>query len=135
MADQPKESGFGSFASRMKEELKGYINARLELIRYQAAEQVAVTGGKIGSLLIQAWIFTVFFLILSVTIALMIGSKLNDYPMGFLIVSGFLLAITLLVILFRNRIQDGISQSIAAGLIPKESTEESSAKPPASSQS
>lgn len=134
MVDQSKDSGFGSFATRMKEELKGYINARLELIRYQAAEQVSVTGGKIGSLLIQAWMFTVFFLILLVTIALVIGSKLNDYPLGFLIVSGFLFALTLLVILFRNRIQDSISQNIAAGLIPRETSEESSASTPSSTK-
>lgn len=134
MAEQSKESGFGPFASRMKEELKGYVNARVELLRYQAAEQISITSGKIGALLIQAWIFTVFFLVLMIAISLLIGRYLNDYPMGFLLVSGALLLIAWFIFLFRNRIREGISQRIAAGFLPSDSNRQSTGNPPPSSQ-
>lgn len=134
MAEQAKEGGFGPFASRMKEELKGYVNARVELIRYQAAEQVSITGGKVGSLLIQALIFCVFFLVLMIASALVIGRQMNDYPMGFICVSGFLFLISLLAYALRNRIREGISQRIAAGFISTEPVQQPTTNPPSSKQ-
>lgn len=134
MAEQPKDGGFGPFASRMKDEVKGYVNARVELIRYQAAEQASLTGGKIGALLLQAWIFTIFFLILLVALSLLIGRELNDYPMGFLWVSGALFLITLVVFAFRNRIRDGIAQRIAIGFVPEDSSDQTNGQQPHSTR-
>lgn len=134
MAEQTKEFGFGPFTSRMKEELKGYVNARVELIRYQAAEQISVNGGKIGALIIMAWIFSIFFILLMVAIAMVIGRQLNDYPMGFLLVSGFLFLITLFAVAFRNRIREGIAQRIATGFLPDEAAKEPNVNPTSSTQ-
>lgn len=96
----------------MVEIIKDYAAKRLELLKLSATERGVVTAGTLTFLIMVA-IFTVFFLILfNIGIAILIGTALDNYAYGFLVVAGFYLLLLILTIVFGKAIKDMIANKL-----------------------
>jgi uncharacterized membrane protein YqjE len=102
----------------MIENLTGYVETRVELLKIEAKEEVskqlsnAIVYGSIG------FLFALVLLFLSVAIALTIGEHLGNFA-GFAIVAGFYLIVGLALLLNREKLIKAIEKNIALKLKKK----------------
>jgi hypothetical protein len=87
----------------LKENIKDYINDKVDLVKLKTADRAgsAVSGVVVGLILARLFLFTMIFLSLSAAYAIS-QSTGKDY-LGFLIVAGFYILLTVLVLLFREK--------------------------------
>ncbi len=83
--------------------LTGYIETRIELMKYEVKEDMAKAMAKISILLFLALLFTFFLLFSSVAVAIKIGELMGNF-VGFGIVAGFYLLVLSLILLLREPI-------------------------------
>jgi uncharacterized membrane protein YqjE len=91
--------------------LTGYIETRLELVKYELKEDIARAMAKIAIVMVIALFFTLFLLFVSVTAAYLLAELVGVYG-GFGIVAGVYLALLLVVIFFREPISHKIEFEI-----------------------
>jgi uncharacterized membrane protein YqjE len=95
--------------------LTGYVEARIELLKYEIKEDMAKAIARLSLVLLTAIFFTFFMLFLSISVAIKIGEALGTFA-GFGIVSGFYLLLMLIIIIFRSSIskimEDKIKENI-----------------------
>lgn len=81
--------------------LTGYIESRLELMKYEVKEDIARAIAKVSILLMLAVLFIFFLLFASAAVAHKIGESLGSFA-GYGIVSGFYLLLLLIIVLLRE---------------------------------
>jgi len=91
--------------------LTGYVETRIELLKYEIKEDMAKAIARISLVLLTALLFTFFLLFISVSIAIKIGESLGNFA-GFGIVAGFYFLVMLIIILFRESISNSIEEKI-----------------------
>ena len=91
--------------------LTGYIETRLELVKYELKEDIARAMAKIAIVMVIALFFTLFLLFISVTAAYLLAELVGVYG-GFGIVAGVYLILLLVVIFFREPISHKIELEI-----------------------
>src|SRR5688572_1575485 len=91
--------------------LTGYVEARIELMKYEIKEDMARAIAKLSILLLLALLFTFFLLFTSVALAVKLGESLGSFT-GFGIVAGFYLLMLLLIIALREPIGKSLEKKI-----------------------
>lgn len=99
---------------KLKNDLEGYIETKIALLKLEVNEQIALALGKIAVLLVI--VFFLFFgvLFLSIAAAFKLNLLLDSAVLGFLIVAGFYLLLVVIFWLFidRNKISSKLSNKI-----------------------
>lgn len=105
--------------STLISKMNAHIDTRISYLRLIISEKLAIVISKMASTIIVLVIFLLFFLFLNVGVALWIGKRMNDYAMGFGIVSGFYLLCGLIYLMlrrsvFEKKMQDNIIKAMFA---------------------
>ena len=98
--------------------LTGYIESRIELMKYEVKEDVARAISKIALLLVLSVFLLFFLLFASAAAAHKIGETLGAFA-GYGIVAGFYLTLLLLIVLFREPLGNRIEKKIKDIIIKK----------------
>lgn len=91
--------------------LTGYVESRVELLKYEIKQDVAKAASKIALILVLAGFVTLFVFFLSVTIALLL-SEYWGMVGGFGAVTGFYLLIVLLLVIFRKDVNHKVEEEV-----------------------
>jgi uncharacterized membrane protein YqjE len=91
--------------------LTGYVETRIELLKYEIKEDMAKAISRLALVLVVALLFTFFLLFISVSIAIKVGESLGNFA-GFGIVSSFYLVLLLIIVLFRESISKNLEEKI-----------------------
>ncbi len=81
----------------LSDEIKLYATTSFELLKLEAAERAAVIGSSMISGLLLAFLGLLFILFISLGAGFYLSELLGNAYLGFLIVGGFYLVLTLLV--------------------------------------
>ena len=98
--------------------LTGYIETRIELMKYEVKEDMARAISKISILIILSIFFIFFLLFASAAMAHKIGESLGSFA-GYGIVAGFYLVLLLLIVLFREPLSSRVEKKIKDIIIKK----------------
>jgi uncharacterized membrane protein YqjE len=91
--------------------LTGYVETRIELLKYEIKEDMAKAISRLALVLVVALLFTFFLLFISVSVAIKVGESLGNFA-GFGIVSSFYLVLLLIIVLFRESISKNLEEKI-----------------------
>ncbi|PKQ46097.1 hypothetical protein [Confluentibacter flavum] len=86
------------------DKVKEYTETSLELYKLNAIDVTADVVSSLVSRIAIALVFSLFTLFVNIAISLLIGNLLGAYYLGFLIVSGFYLVITIIFYFFNDRL-------------------------------
>lgn len=86
------------------DKVEKYTNTSIDLIKLNAVEKSADVLSTLTSSIVVFIIFAMFTLFVNIGLGLFIGKMLNEYYLGFLIVSSFYLIIGVLVYYKRNEL-------------------------------
>ncbi len=89
----------------------GYVEARIELLKIEIKEEVAKGLAKALVAVIMIAVFTLFVLLISVAAAYKASESLGMFG-GFAIVASFYLFVGLIVFLFRNPITELLEKKL-----------------------
>ena len=98
--------------------LTGYIEARIELMKYEVKEDMARAASKMAILLILSIFFIFFLLFASAAVAHKIGESLGSF-MGYGIVASFYFVLLLLIVLFREPLSKRVEKKIKETITQK----------------
>ncbi len=115
---------FGSYFREFRDNIKSYVEARIEYAKLIAYEKMARAISSATNILILAafGFFTFFFI--SITLALYLGRWLNDEYLGFVIISLLDFLIFVLLLLNRESFERMMMQRIIAQIMKEKSKEE-----------
>ena len=90
---------------RVIDGISGYVEARLELFKVEAREEVAsvLSKGILFGVLLLLFLFAL--LLISVAGCIFIGEVLNSYSAGFLIGGGFYILLGILLYLLKDKLK------------------------------
>jgi uncharacterized membrane protein len=92
--------------------LKDYALKRADLLKMEAAEKGVVTASTLTLIILLA-IFGIFFLILfNIGIAVLVGSYINNYSYGFLIVAAFYLLVLIILLISGKSVKNMIANKL-----------------------
>ena len=91
--------------------LTGYVETRIELLKYEIKEDMAKAIARIALLLLASLFFTFFLMFISISVAVKIGESLGTFA-GFGIVAGFYFTLMLIIIIFREPISKNLENKI-----------------------
>ena len=94
--------------------IKDLVDARVQIFKYDIKTELSKSLSKVLNALIIFLLILAAVLFLSIALSIYIGMKLNSYYLGFLIVAGIYLLLSLILIIFKKQI--GIEKSIEANL-------------------
>lgn len=95
----------------LMENLTGYVETRIELLKYDLKEDLARTGSKVFVYLVLAMAGLFFLMFLSVAIALQIGVYLG-LAAGFGIVAVIYALVTAAIFYFRDSVGNKVEREI-----------------------
>lgn len=95
------------------ENLTGYIETRVELLKVEAKEEISKSLSNILVFLLLAFVFALVLIFLSVAIALEIGERLGSFA-GFAIVAGFYLLIGVGLLVSRESLTQKLEKKISS---------------------
>ncbi|HEU5290190.1 MAG TPA: phage holin family protein [Cyclobacteriaceae bacterium] len=98
--------------------LTGYIETRIELMKYEVKEDMARAISKVALILMISVFFLFFLLFASAAIAHKIGESLGSFA-GYGIVAGFYLTLLLLIVLLREPLGNRVEKKIKDIIIKK----------------
>ena len=87
----------------LMEKLEDFAHTNVKLFQYKAIDKGTEVASSVISGVVMAVFFLLGFVILSIGLALLIGSWLNDSYWGFFIMGGFYFLLGLLFYLFRDK--------------------------------
>ncbi|HEY4656614.1 MAG TPA: phage holin family protein [Cyclobacteriaceae bacterium] len=87
--------------------LSGYFESKIELLKFEVKEEVVLLLARALVILLIAICFTFFLLLASLGLAYYLGT-LVGMAGGLLIVAGFYILVTVMLLGFREQISDGI---------------------------
>ncbi len=100
------------------EKAEAYAKTNVELFKFKAADKLSVVIASLVSRLIIVVIFSFFFLLINVGLAIWLGESMGHIYYGFFIVSGLYALIAIVVFVFRNPvIKNPIINSIISQII------------------
>jgi hypothetical protein len=91
--------------------LSGYIETRLELLKYEIKEDLARAMAKVAVVAVIVVFLTLFIIFLSVAVAYLLAESVGTYG-GFGIVGGFYFGMMVALIFFRDQISHKIELEI-----------------------
>lgn len=86
------------------EKAKKYTETSAELLTLKAVDKSADVLSSLTAILFIAIVFAMFTLFVNVGLSLLIGSMLNQYYLGFFIVSAFYLVFGFVLYVFRDKV-------------------------------
>lgn len=89
--------------------LKDYIENHVELLKLDATEKTLKIIGISVPLFLISIMSSFFVILLNIGLALMLGKWVNNYALGFFILSGFYLLMIVLAYVLRNHIKNFIT--------------------------
>lgn len=98
--------------------LTGYVEGRVELMKYELKEDLARGLAKVSIVMLAALLFTFFLIFLSVAVAFKLSESLGTFT-GFGIVAAFYLLLLAGIILFRKSISKSLEKKLKALIIQK----------------
>lgn len=98
------------------EKTKKYTETSLDLLTLNTVDRTADVLSSLTSRVLIAMAFAMFTLFINIGISLFIGMLLNEYYLGFFIVSGFYLIIAVVLYVFKDKL---IETPIANMIIDK----------------
>jgi hypothetical protein len=111
--------------SNLKDDIRDYINIRLEQMKLEIAEGSSRILSRILLVLVSTFLLLIIFLFLSFAAAYFLGTLLQSTELGFLLVAGFYSLILILVLYFRRIIFDRPAiQYVLSILFQKNSNDE-----------
>ncbi len=85
------------------EKAKKYTETSAELLALNAVDKTADVLSSLTSRVIIVMFFAMFTLFINVGLSLFIGSLLNEYYLGFFIISAFYLVLALVLYVFKDK--------------------------------
>lgn len=85
------------------EKAKKYTETSVELLALNAVDKTADVLSSLTSRVIIVMFFAMFTLFINVGLSLFIGSLLNEYYLGFFIISAFYLVLALVLYVFKDK--------------------------------
>lgn len=108
-----------------KKEIQEYIEARLDLIKLQAAENISRMISNTAVIIILGLLSSLILIFLSFSAGYYLSSLLNSNVLGFLCVAGFYLLMLLIILLFRKKIiERPVIKSMVKIFFPKPGEDE-----------
>jgi uncharacterized membrane protein YqjE len=89
--------------------LTGYIETRIELMKYEVKEDIAKAFAKASIIIVMGLLFTFFLLFISVAVAHKIGESMGTFA-GYGIVGAFYFIILLLILFLREPISKNLEK-------------------------
>jgi uncharacterized membrane protein YqjE len=112
------------FFPELKLLVSDYVEARLKLIKFEVYEKSAKISAMLFSSLVIAMLASMILFFLSIALGFYLGSVLDSYGTGFMIVTGFYILLLLPFIFFRkNWIEKSIINRVIERLMEKEEDE------------
>jgi hypothetical protein len=100
----------------------GYVETRIQLMKYEIREEVAEVIATTILYFVMGTFLFIFILIGSVAAALFIGQEIG-YALGFTIVAGFYMVVAVVLIVFRDRIENQLEIRVRNALTKKKKNE------------
>lgn len=100
----------------MLDVVKEYTSKRLTLLKMEATEKSSVTAGTVTYLTLAAVAALFFIILLNIGLGFLIGTWVDNYGYGFLILAGFYLLLILIVFAARNAIKAAVANKIIKSL-------------------
>lgn len=85
------------------EKAKKYTETSAELLALKTVDKTADVLSSLTSIVLIVIVVAMFTLFINVGLSLFIGSLLNEYYLGFFIISGFYLVLALVLYLFKDK--------------------------------
>lgn len=98
--------------------LTGYLEGRIELMKYEMKEDVARGLAKVSLLMLSALLFTFFLIFVSIAIAFKLSESMGTFG-GFGIVAAFYFVLLLIIVLFRSSISKNLEKKLKNLIIQK----------------
>lgn len=86
------------------EKAKKYTETSAELLALKTVDKTADVLSSLTSIVLIVIVVAMFTLFINVGLSLFIGNLLNEYYLGFFIVSGFYLVLGLVLYMFKDRL-------------------------------
>ncbi|WP_285268815.1 phage holin family protein [Kaistella rhinocerotis] len=96
--------------------VKEYTSKRLTLLKMEATEKSSVTAGTVTYLTLAAVAALFFIILLNIGLGFLIGTWVDNYGYGFLILAGFYMLLILIVFAARNAIKAAVANKIIKSL-------------------
>lgn len=94
-------------AERVQEETRAYIDSTIEYYKLWGFKVAMKSTAMAAKVIMVVVCLIMVFLFGSVAAALFIGEALDSFAAGFLIVGGFFLLLSILIVLFKDKIVEG----------------------------
>ena len=98
--------------------LTGYIEGRIELMKYEIKEDLARGLAKVSILILAAVLFMFFLIFVSVAVAFKLSESMGTFN-GFGIVAAFYLLLVISIILLRSTISKRLEKKLKNIIIQK----------------
>lgn len=85
------------------EEFKDYVSLRLQITQLKYSSKTSLVTSSVLTYMLISMVVFFFVLVLTIGIALWIGNLLGEWYLGFLIMAGIYLMLSLVIFTFRNR--------------------------------
>ena len=102
----------------LAEHVKEYVEARIDLMKIDAADRLSSAASSIASMLILMIMGIFFLLFASAAVAHKIGESLGSF-VGYSIVAGFYLTLLILIVLLREPLGNRVEKKIKDIIIKK----------------
>lgn len=104
----------------IKKDIQEYIEARLDLLKLQAAENISKIISNTAVAIIIVLLLSLILFFLSFAAGYFMASVLHSNELGFLCVAGFYLLLMLIILIFRKKIIDRpVIKSVIKIFFPK----------------
>lgn len=88
----------------LTEDLSGYVEARVELLKLEVREEVAKAITRMSVLVIIALLFVLFIIFMSIGFAFYLSQYFEIRAVGFFLVGGFYMILLLISMVLRKQI-------------------------------
>ncbi len=96
--------------------VKDYAEKRLDLLKMEATEKSSIAAGTTTYLVLAAVASLFFIILLNIGLGFLIGTWVDNYGYGFLILAGFYLLLIVIIFLARKSIKDTVANKIIKSL-------------------
>lgn len=98
--------------------LTGYLEGRIELMKYEMKEDLARGLAKVSLLMLSAMLFTFFLIFVSVAVAFKLSESMGTFG-GFGSVAAFYFLLLVVIVVFRNSISKNLEKKLKNIIIQK----------------
>jgi hypothetical protein len=104
---------------KLYEKAEKYSKTNLELLKLNAIDKTSDVISSLTAVLAVAFVVAIFTLFFNIGISLLIGRYLDDYALGFFIVSGFYAILSIFLFIFRKTLIEVPIDNIVVGKLLK----------------